>query len=325
MRTWASPGEGSSGARVIELRGVWKRYDRVQAVRDVTLTVQRGELLGLIGPNGAGKTSLMKMMATLTKPDRGSVRLLGRDARVAVGPIRRRLGYMPAEFGRMPDMTVDEYLSYFGAAAGVPRAVRRRRIEDVLELVDLADRRDMLVGSGSTGIKQRTLIAKTLVHDPDLLILDEPAAGLDPRARIEVREVLKELNRLGKTVVVSSHILSDMEEICDHVAIMEQGQLIAHGSVAALTDELRGRAARHGWLVRVATEALERGRDLLAAVPDLEGLRHDDDGLRFTTAGRDPNAALAALVAGGVTVLALREEGPRLEDVFMDRTRGLIQ
>ncbi len=310
---------------MIELRGIWKRYDKIAAVKDVTLTVERGELLGLIGPNGAGKTSLMKIMATLAKPDRGSVRLLGRDARVAVGPIRRRLGYMPAEFGRMPDMTVEEYLSYFGAAAGVPRAVRRRRVEDVLELVDLADRRDSLVASGSTGIKQRILIAKTLVHDPELLVLDEPAAGLDPRARIEVREVLKELNRLGKTIVVSSHILADMEEICDHVAIMEHGQVIAHGSLASLTEELRGRAARCGWQVRVPAADAERARELLAALPDIDGLGGEEDGLRFTTPGRDANDALAALIGAGVTVLALREEGPRLEDVFMERTRGTIQ
>ena len=143
-------------------RSSWKRFDSTAAVRGVSMQIKEGQLLGLIGPNGAGKTSLLKMIATLSKPDRGSIHIMGRDARLAVGPIRRRLGYMPAEFGKMPDMTVREYLSYFGAAAGVPRAERMRRIEDVLELVDLKGRRHSLVSAGSTGIKQRILIAKTL-------------------------------------------------------------------------------------------------------------------------------------------------------------------
>src|SRR5688500_15028643 len=143
---------------MVDVRDVWKRYDSTLAVAGITLQVERGALLGLIGPNGAGKTSLLKIIATLARPDRGSVCICGRDVRLAVAPIRRRLGYMPAEFGRMPDMTVVEYLSYFGAANGIPRVEREKRILDVLELVDLRDRKDTLVSAGSTGIKQRILI-----------------------------------------------------------------------------------------------------------------------------------------------------------------------
>ena len=311
-------------AVLVEVERVWKRYDVVTAVRNVSLTIQRGELLGLIGPNGAGKTSLMKMIATLAKPDRGRVRIMGRDARLTMGPIRKRLGYMPAEFGKMPDMTVVEYLSYFGAAAGVPRRERKRRIEAVLELVDLVDRSESLVGSGSTGIKQRILIAKTLVHDPELLILDEPAAGLDPRARIEIREVLKELNSLGKTIVVSSHILADLEEICDHVAIMERGRLVTHGSIAGLTDQLRETTAARRWRIGVLPDALEPAEELLATLPDVSALGREGHLITFETADRDANFVLRALIEAQVTVLDFREEGPRLEDVFMRQTEGAV-
>ena len=310
---------------IVELDHVWKRYDRIQAVQDVSLKIEEGELLGLIGPNGAGKTSLLRMIATLAKPDRGRIRVLGRDARLAMGPIRRQLGYMPAEFGKMPDMTVLEYLSYFGAAAGVPRAERNRRIHDVLELVDLVERKDTLVGSGSTGIKQRILIAKTLVHDPSLLILDEPAAGLDPRARIEIREVLKELNRLGKTIVVSSHILADLEEICDHVAIMERGQLVTHGSISSLTEQMRETSTQVGWKLGVAPGELEAAFELLATLPPVLALNYDEGLISFATPKRDANEVLSAVLQAKLTVLEFREEGPRLEDVFMRRTAGVIQ
>jgi ABC-2 type transport system ATP-binding protein len=310
---------------MVDVREVWKRYDTTQAVRGISLTVPRGSLLGLIGPNGAGKTSLLKMIATLSKPDRGAIQVLGRDVNRAVGPIRRRLGYMPAEFGRLPDMTVAEYLSYFGAAAGVPLAERVRRVDDVLELVDLVERRDSLVSAGSTGIKQRILIAKTLVHDPDLLVLDEPAAGLDPRARVEIREILVELNRLGKTIIVSSHILADLEEICDRVAIIEHGQLVAHGTIAELTDELRGRSPdAHGWRVRVPPADLERAYELLLALPALSGVARDDDSIRFQGEGPHANAVLQALIQADLALLAFSQEGPRLEDVFMTQTEGTI-
>ena len=309
---------------MIELESVSKRYDRLLAVDGVSLAVERGELLGLIGPNGAGKTSIMKMMATLATPDRGTVRLLGWPTQRAPGALRRRLGYMPAEFGRMPDMTVAEYLSYFGAACGVPRAVRRRRVEDVLDLVDLTARRDSLVGSGSTGIKQRTLIAKTLVHDPDVLILDEPAAGLDPRARVEVREVLKELRRIGKTIVVSSHILADMEEICDRVAILEHGRLVAHGSVAELTRDLARPSATAAWVVRVAPGTQDRAAEVLGGLEGVSSVALEEEGVRFATDAASANPALRALLAAEVEVVALRPEGPRLEDVFLQQTRGTI-
>lgn len=309
---------------MIQLDGVWKRYDSTTAVRGVSMEIQGGQLLGLIGPNGAGKTSLLKMIATLSKPDRGTLRVFGQDVRVGVGPIRQRLGYMPAEFGRMPDMTVFEYLSYFGAAAGVSRSERTRRINDVLELVDLLDRRDSLVSAGSTGIKQRVLIAKTLVHDPDLLVLDEPAAGLDPRARIEIREVLKELNRLGKTIIVSSHILADLEEICDTVAIMELGALVAHGTVAELKAKLRKRNPRTAWRIRVEPSEVAQALELLTSLPALADQSSDDEGVGFTTEGRNANVALSALLGAEIQVLHFEEQGPKLEDVFMRQTDGRI-
>jgi ABC-2 type transport system ATP-binding protein len=310
---------------MVDVQNVWKRYDTTLAVAGISLSIERGALLGLIGPNGAGKTTLMKMVATLNKPDRGTVRIMGRDVRVAVATIRRRLGYMPAEFGKMPDMTVHEYLSFFGAAAGIPRVERARRVADVLELVDLVDRKDSLVSAGSTGIKQRILIAKTLVHDPDLLVLDEPAAGLDPRARIEIREILRELNRLGKTIVVSSHILADLEEICDSVAIIEHGRLVTYGGITALTDALRGRSTSHAWHVRVPGDQVAQAHEVLLTLPDVEGVGVEEEGLRFRTTAKDANFALRALLDHDVVIQRWSEEGPRLEDVFMKETEGTIQ
>ena len=308
----------------VEVRDVWKRFDSILAVQGITVDIPRGSLLGLIGPNGAGKTSLLKMIATLSKPDRGTIRIDGRDVVSAVGPIRRRMGYMPAEFGRMPDMSVREYLSYFGAAAGVPRAEREERVEQVLDLVDLRERAETPVASGSTGIKQRVLIAKTLVHDPELLVLDEPAAGLDPRARVEVREILRELNRLGKTIIVSSHILADLEEICDRVAIIEHGKLQAGGKISELTEALRGRSQEATrWLLRLRKEELGRAHELVATLPGLQGLTRQEEGLAFA-AEDHVNHVLGALVAADIAVLGLEREGPKLEDVFLQRTKGTI-
>jgi ABC-2 type transport system ATP-binding protein len=307
---------------LVRCRGVTKRFDTTVAVRNISLDVPRGGLVGVVGPNGAGKTTLLRMIATLAKPDVGTIEVDGADVCQDPARVRRRIGYMPAEFGKFPDMAVEDYLRFFAAAHGVERRERERRVEDVLQLTDLVPRRDEPVSAGSTGIKQRVLIAKTLVHDPELLILDEPSAGLDPRARIEVREVLKELNRIGKTILLSSHILADLEEICDRVTIFERGAVVVDGNL----DDLRAKqrdARTRTFVVEVPAGSLEKALEVVAAVPGAIEPRTEGSKVRFRTAeGTNGNAVLAALVGADMEVRRFAEETPRLEDVFLHATKG---
>ncbi len=226
-----SDSDACTDEAAVVLSGVTKRYGSKVAVDNVDLVVPRGSVFGLIGPNGAGKTTTLKMMATLIKPDCGDVRMLGHDLKKDVREVRPFIGYMPDAFGVFRGLTCEEYLGFFGRAYNRRGPDLKRRVEDVLTLTDLTQVRDELTTSLSTGMKQRLSLAKTLVHDPEILVLDEPASGLDPRARIEIRSLLTELGRMGKTIVISSHILADLEEICTDVAIVEEGALVWTGSI----------------------------------------------------------------------------------------------
>jgi ABC-2 type transport system ATP-binding protein len=307
---------------LVRCRDVTKRFDTNVAVRAATLDVPRGGLVGVVGPNGAGKTTLLRMIATLAKPDLGTIEVDGIDVCADPSRVRRRLGYMPAEFGRFPDMSVEDYLRFFAAAHGIERRERSRRVHDVLELTDLIPRKDEPVAAGSTGIKQRVLIAKTLVHDPDLLILDEPSAGLDPRARIEVREVLKELNRIGKTILLSSHILADLEEICDRVTIFERGAIVVDGKIEDLRRAQRDTRTRL-FAIEVPAELAGRALEALAQLATVVEPRLEGPRVHFRVAeGANANGALGALVTAGIEVRRFTEESPRLEDVFLRATTG---
>lgn len=308
---------------MIRIRNVSKTYDVIQAVRNISLDIPRAGMVGFVGPNGAGKTTLFKMIATLQKPDVGTVHVDGKDTRFHPGPVRRILGFMPAEFGRLPHMTVREYLSYFGAAHGIPHGQREQRIDDVLVLTDLEARAEQPVSAGSTGIKQRVLIAKTLIHDPEILLLDEPAAGLDPRARIEIREILKELNNLGKTILLSSHILADLEEICDSIVIIEHGKVVLSGQLAELKERLRDDSIKD---IELETR-LDQTDKALAALKvrdDVENLSRERGRLRFRTRLPNANPLILALIENEVEIVKWTEEQPDLEDVFMQRTQGLV-
>lgn len=240
-----------------------KAYDDVEAVRDITLEVHPGETLGLIGPNGAGKTTLLRLLATLAKPDRGRLKIHGHDALADPAPVRKRLGFMPAEFGMPRDLSLRAYLRYFACLAGIPRRERDGAIDQALELTDLKGRDEVGIGGLSTGNKQRLLLAKTLLHDPELLILDEPASGLDPRARVEVREILHTLSRLGKTIVISSHILKDLENLCSHVVIMEAGRAVASGDLSGVIQATQ----RSQRLLRIRIPPTPRNRPRPTSTP----------------------------------------------------------
>src|SRR5499427_1299852 len=225
---------------MIRLENVTKRYGQMAAVDNVSLDIARGEVFGFIGPNGAGKTTTIKMLATLMLPNTGKLTIGGFDVERQPVEVRRIIGYMPDSFGVYEDLLVWEYLDYFSALYRIDTTSRKRAINDVLELTDLTSKRDAQVMSLSRGMKQRLCLAKTLLHDPDVLLLDEPASGLDPHARIEIRELIRELCRMGKTVLVSSHILTELADFCTSIGIIEAGRLLAAGRIDEITAKLTG-------------------------------------------------------------------------------------
>ena len=229
-------------APVIETRALVKRYDQDLAVAGVDLVVEAGEIYGLVGPNGAGKTTIMRILATLLAPTAGEVRVCGIDAMAEPVEVRRRIGYMPDFYGVYDDLRSWEYLDFFARCYGVPAAKRATMTNELLEIVGLSEKRDAYVESLSRGMRQRLCLAHTLVHDPQLLILDEPASGLDPRARVEVREILRTLRDMGKTILVSSHILPELGELCTAVGIIDRGRLLRSGRIDEIERSLRASA-----------------------------------------------------------------------------------
>jgi len=219
---------------VVQTNGLTKKYGAFTALHELDLAIERGSIHGFIGPNGAGKTTTMRILATLLEPTSGQAWVGGYPVTEAPLEVRKRIGYMPDFFGVYDNMKVWEYLDFFAAAYHVPEVKRKGMIGDLLALVDLSAKRDNFVEELSRGMKQRLCLARTLVHEPELLILDEPASGLDPHARIELRELLKELRALGKTILVSSHILTELAEMCTHVAIIERGHLLVSGEVSRI-------------------------------------------------------------------------------------------
>ena len=261
---------------VVQTQHLTKRYNNFTALSDLNLTIERGSIHGFIGPNGAGKTTTMRILATLLKPSDGQAWVSGYPVTQKPMEVRQRIGYMPDFFGVYDNMKVWEYLDFFAAAYKVPQDKRRGMIGDLLALVDLSAKRDSFVEELSRGMKQRLCLARTLVNEPDLLILDEPASGLDPHARIELRELLKELRSLGKTILISSHILTELAEMCTHVAIIERGKLLVSGGV---NDILQAMQPAREIYVRV----LDRSSDavnIVSTVPGVLGLRLFPPGYR---------------------------------------------
>jgi ABC-2 type transport system ATP-binding protein len=306
----------------IRTAGLVKRYGRTLAVAGVDLEIAPHEIFGLVGPNGAGKTTTLRMLATLLEPTGGEASVCGYDVRRQPDAVRRVIGFMPDSFGVYDDMRVWEYLDFFARCYGIAAAARRRMVGDLLELVDLADKRDAYVEALSRGMQQRLCLAHALVHDPQVLLLDEPASGLDPRARIELRELLRELRALGKTIVISSHILPELEELCTSVAIIDRGRVLAHGTVAAIEERFR-----RGVVVRVrilgGPAATDHARAALAAMEDVASVDALPDGqLEVALPGGEASSAtiLRRLVAGGHQVAAFAPAASDLEELFLQVT-----
>ena len=298
-------------------------YGSIAAVYKLDLTVNRGDLFGFIGSNGAGKTTTLRILATFLAPSAGTAKILGRDVVLEADAVRHVIGYMPDFFGVYKDMEVTEYLDFFGACYKIPTAQREKTVNDVLELVGLTEKKGSLIGALSRGMQQRLGLARVLIHDPQLLLLDEPASGLDPRARIEMMAILQELQRLGKTIIISSHILSELQTLCNRVAIIEKGRLIYSGAVQGVRDQVsQGRVV---W-VRVSSNQ-PQAIDLLKARKEIAEVAAADSEIKVTLAGPEVEHSVVAdiLVRGGAKLIELREDEVGLEEVFMRVTRGETQ
>ena len=307
---------------MIKLENVSKYYKAFPAVLDVSLEIGRGEVFGFIGPNGAGKTTTIKMLATLMLPTEGKVSVGGFDVVAEPHEVRRMIGYMPDSFGVYDDLLVWEYLDYFAALYKLDPVRRKRAISDVLELTDLTVKRGSRVMSLSRGMKQRLCLAKTLLHDPSVLLLDEPASGLDPHARIEIRELMRELCRMGKTVLVSSHILTELADFCTSIGIIEAGRLLASGRIDEITARLAGNVLLD---ITVKGDPLI-ALDVLAERPDVKRTTSDGKVIRAEYGGEadDIDELLEYLVSRGVRVLGFTRTEANLEDIFLKVTRGVV-
>jgi ABC-2 type transport system ATP-binding protein len=311
---------------IVVTRGLVKRYPGTLAVAGMDLNVAQGEIFGLVGPNGAGKTTTLRILATLLTATSGHAEIAGIDVRRNPDAARRVLGFMPDVFGVYDDMKVWEYLDFFARCYGIPGSRRRRMIGDLLDLVDLGDKRDAYVQGLSRGMQQRLCLAHTLVHDPDVLLLDEPASGLDPRARVELRELLRELRALGKTIVISSHILPELEELCTAVAIVDHGQVLAHGKVADIERRLRFGAVLR---VHILTgHSLEEARNHFAADARVASATILADGqIELGFRGDDEASAqlLAAAIAAGIRITSFARAASDLEELFLQVTAAAGQ
>lgn len=308
---------------MLHIENLSKKYGKLTAVDNLSLNVESGSIFGLVGPNGAGKTSTMKILAALLTPTAGRAWIGGEEVSTNPRRIRQLVGYMPDFFGVYDDLKVEEYLDFYGASYGVPVRERRMIIGDLLELVDLSHKRYAYVDSLSRGMKQRLCLARSLVHDPALLILDEPASGLDPRARVEMRELLKELKSMGKTIIISSHILPELAELCTHIGIMEAGKLVISGTNEEIVHHTRiGRTLQ----VRVLDRADEAGLILQDELGLTEiAFLNNSVALPFSGNDEDLNRILTRMVESGIPVASFSEGRNNLEDIFMQVTKGVVQ
>ena len=312
----------------IQTRGLTRQYGKLIAVQDLNLSIPRGSLYGLIGPNGAGKTTTLRMLAGLLEPTAGEIIVNGISIQQNPNALRMQIGYMPDFFGVYEDLLVWEYLDFFARCYDLPAKRRSVMIGELLDLVDLTDKRDAYVNTLSRGMRQRLCLAHALVHDPQVLLLDEPASGLDPRARVEMRELLRELGAMGKTVVLSSHILSELAELCDSIGIIEHGRLVASGRLDAIRAQLQEGRRLHIHLLSeaAAAEAILRNQPGVGAIQVQPANGTPGVKLEVEFAG-DENAVadlLETLIRQQARVLSFSENRTGLEEVFLRLTASSL-
>ncbi len=304
---------------LIQTEDLRREFGETVAVRDVNFTVEQGAVFALVGPNGAGKTTLLKMISGLLAPTNGTVRVSGLDVRSEPRAVQKLLGFLPDFFGLYEDLKVWEYLEYFNRAYRLPANRRAERIDEVLDLVKLPDKRDSEVKTLSRGMRQRLGIARTLIHDPPLLLLDEPASGLDPESRHDLQLLFSKLGREGRTLLVSSHILSELEDYCSHVAILQEGRLVVSGR----TEEVRQRIGQ-GKTIRLSTLGdAEKVEQVLGSLPAVEGFTRDGEAYIFPFRGDEEALArlLEQLVGAGIAVCFFGEERQTLEETYLMLTK----
>jgi ABC-2 type transport system ATP-binding protein len=306
----------------IDIRHLTHRYGVEPAVNDISFQVRLRSIHGFVGPNGAGKTTTLKILATLIRPQSGTVLLFGKDIVREFKEVRQKIGFMPDHFSTYRQMTVFEYLDFFGAAYGLSSGARDTTITNVLTLTDMEGRRDSFISTLSRGMQQRVSLARVLVHDPALLLLDEPASGLDPRARIELMDILHELRRLGKTIFISSHILSELATLCDEVTVLDRGTVKYSGAMRGLV------AGTHGNLVNYMLTFAAEHPEAAAALAKLPGVQRVSPPLpneprytlTFESATTTVNTILQTALAHGAQIVSCQEELKHLNDAFMDLT-----
>lgn len=310
---------------MIKIEHINKRYRTVQALQDFSLEIPQGSIYGLIGPNGAGKTTLLRILAALISPTTGKVWFDDEEVSMVPALIQRKVGYMPDFFGVYPDLTTVEYLEFYAGIHNIARQKHTRTVNDLLELVDLSSKRDELVETLSRGMKQRLCLARALVHDPEVLLLDEPASGLDPRARVELRELVRTLQGMGKTIIISSHILLEMAEMCSDVAIIQGGKLVVSGDVEQVTRRISGGR-------QLEIRVIERGADAVSALKNIGAISNivtteeNENVIQADFSGDDRalHTVLAELIKQDIPIISFapRSSGGLLEEVFMSVTEG---
>jgi ABC-2 type transport system ATP-binding protein len=309
---------------MIETNNLTKKYGELYALKNLTIKLDQGDVYGFIGPNGAGKTTTMRILATLLNPTWGEATVCGHSIYTGSKEIRRSIGYMPDFFGVYDDMKVIEYLEFFAAAYRIKGPERRQKCDQVLDLVDLGYKRDALVTSLSRGMTQRLGLARVLLHEPQVLLLDEPASGLDPRARIEMRELIKELRSMNKTIMVSSHILPELADICNKIGIIERGELIFNGTVDEAIRKVRGNCV---FTVSVGPERNDEAAKRIAAFAEVESVKPDPKtgflDVRLKDGFEDGSFLPERLVQAGYRLKSFKEKEVNLENVFMEITKGI--
>lgn len=307
---------------MIEIKGLTKKYGSFYALKDLNLTIEEGTVFGFVGANGAGKSTTFSILATLLQPTSGEAWINGVSLSKSPHEVRKQIGYMPDFFGVYDQLKTDEYLDFYGASYGLDAQQRTVLIPKLLELVNLSNKQHDYVDLLSRGMKQRLCLARALIHDPKVLILDEPASGLDPRARVEMREILRELKAMGKTILISSHILPELAEMCDTLGVIDSGELIAHGSVQSIQEKLQSEKVISVKLIGSFAEAIKffENDPLVSQVTDI----HERGILQFLYKGTEDDqlALLQKAMTAGLPILAFSEEETDLEDVFMEITKG---
>ncbi|QTD42480.1 ABC transporter ATP-binding protein [Sporosarcina sp. Te-1] len=308
---------------MIEIKGLTKKYGSFTAIDNLHLTLNEGTVFGFVGANGAGKSTTFLIMATLLQATSGDVHINGVSVREKPAAVRKLIGYMPDFFGVYDQLKADEYLDFYGASYGIPAEERKKLIPQLLELVNLSHKRYSYVDLLSRGMKQRLCLARSLIHDPKVLILDEPASGLDPRARVEMRDILKTLKKMGKTIVISSHILPELAEMCDEIGVIDNGKLIAHGSVSEIQAKLQGEKAI---TVKVPVDAVNGAISFFEEQPHVSTIEmlETGEGITFKYVGNEGEqiALLQQAIKKDIPILSFMEHVTNLEDVFMEITKG---